>query len=59
MLIKGKVETVTADRVKTAHIERTLKDECTRQSKATLILKPTALQPTAKIHEPRTVVVDK
>ena len=59
VLIKGKVEMVTADRVKPAHIERTPKNEHTRQSKATAISKPTALQPMAKIHEPQMVVVDK
>ena len=55
VLIEGKVEMVTADRVKPAHIERTPKNEQTRQS--TAISKPTALQPTAKIHEPQTAVV--
>ena len=59
MLIEGKVETVTAVRVEPAHIERTPENEHTRQSKATTISKPTALQPTAKIQEPRMVVVDK
>ena len=34
VLIKGKVETVTAGRVKPAHIERTPEDEQTRQSTA-------------------------
>ena len=57
VLIKGKVETVTADRVKPGHIERTPENEQTRQS--TAISKPTALQPTAKIHEPQTAVVGK
>ena len=50
---------MTAVRVKPEHIERTPENEHTRQSKATTILKPTASQPTAKIHEPWTVVVDK
>ena len=59
VLIKSKVETLTADRVKPAHMERTPENERTRQPKATPTLKPMALQPTAKIHEPRTVVVDK
>ena len=59
VLIKGKVETVTADRVKPAHIERTPENEQTRQSTATAISKLTALQPTAKIHKPRTAVVGK
>ena len=40
MLIKGKVETVTADRVKPAHIERTPENEQTRQS--TVMSKTTA-----------------
>ena len=57
VLIEGKVEMVTADRVKPAHIERTPENEQTRQS--TAILKPTALQPTAQIHEPQTAVVGK
>ena len=35
VLIKGKVETVTADRVKLAHIERTPENGRTRQPKAT------------------------
>ena len=48
MLIKGKVETVTADRGKLAHIECTPENERTRQPKATPTLKPTASQPTAK-----------
>ena len=55
VLIKGKVETVTADRVKPAHIERTPKDEQTRQS--TAMSKTTAIQPRAKIHEPQKAVV--
>ena len=59
MLIKGKVGMVTADRIKPAHIERTPGNEHNRQPKAAPTLKPVALQPTAKIHEPRTVVVDK
>ena len=50
---------MTADRVKPAHIERTPENEQTRQSTATAISKPTALQPTAKIHEPRTALVGK
>ena len=49
MLIKGKVKTVTADRVKPAHTERTPKNERTRQPKATPTLKPMTSQPTAKI----------
>ena len=57
VLIKGKVETVTADRVKTVHIERMPENEQTRQ--CTAISKPTALRPTAKIHEPQTAVVGK
>ena len=42
VLIKGKVETVTADRVKPAHIERTPEDEQTRQS--TAMSKTTAIR---------------
>ena len=57
VLIKGKVETVTADRVKPAHIERTPEDEHTRQS--TAMSKTTAIQPMAKILEPQTAVVGK
>ena len=57
VLIKGKVETVTADRVKPAHIERTPEDEQTRQT--TAMSKTTPIRPTAKIHEPQTVVVGK
>ena len=49
VLIKGKVETLTADLVKPAHIERTPESERTRQPKATPTLKPTALQPTASL----------
>ena len=57
VLIKGKVKTVTADRVKPAHIERTPENKQTRKS--TAISKSTALQPMAKIHEPQTAVVGK
>ena len=57
MVIKGNVETVTADRVKPAHIERTPEDEQTRQSSA--MSKTTAIRPMAKIHEPQTSVVGK
>ena len=46
VLIKGKVETVTADRVKPAHIECTPEDEQTRQS--TAMSKTTAIRPMAK-----------
>ena len=49
--------TVTADRVKPAHIERTPEDEQTRQS--TAMSKNTAIRPMAKIHEPQTTVVGK
>ena len=59
VLIKGKVETVTADYVKPAHSEHTPENERTRQPTATPTLKPTASQPTAKIHEPRMAVVGK
>ena len=57
VLIKGKVETVTADRVKPAHIERTPEDEQTRQS--TAMSKTTAIRPMAKILEPQTAMVGK
>ena len=57
VIIKGKVETVTADRVKPAHIERTPEDEQTRQS--TAMSKTTAIRPMAKILEPQTAVVGK
>ena len=57
VLIKGKVETVTADSVKPAHIERTPEDEQTRQS--TAMSKTMAIQPMAKIHEPQMAVVGK
>ena len=46
VLIKGKVEKVTADCVKPAHIERTPEDEQTRQS--TAMSKTTTIQPMAK-----------
>ena len=59
VLIKGKVETVTADHAKPAHSERTPENERIRQPTATPTLKPTASQPTAKIHEPRMAVVGK
>ena len=55
VFIKGKVETVTADRVKPAHIDRTPENEQTRQ--LTAMSKFTAKQPTAKIHEPQTAMV--
>ena len=57
VLIKGKFETVTADRIKPAHIERTPEDEQTRQS--TAMSKTTTIRPTAKINEPQTAVVGK
>ena len=57
VLIKDKVETVTADRVKPAHIERTPEDEQTRQS--TVMSKTTAIRSIAKIHEPQTAVGGK
>ena len=57
VLIKGKVETVTADRVKPAHIECTPEDEQTRQS--TAMSKTTAIWPMVKIHLPQTAVVGK
>ena len=57
VLIISKVGTVTADRVKPAHIERTPEDEQTRQS--TAMSKTTAIQPIAIILEPQTAVVGK
>ena len=60
VLIKGKVETVTADRVKPAHIESTpahIEARLTGQS--TTMSKTTAIQPMAKILEPQTAVVGK
>ena len=57
VLIKGKVEMVTADRVKPAHIERTPENEKIRRS--TAMSKTTVKRPTAKIHEPQTAVVGK
>ena len=57
VMIKGKVETVTADRVKPVHIERKPENECTRQCRATTTSKPTVSKPTVKVREPRTAVV--
>ena len=54
--IKSKVETVTADRVKPAHIKRKPENDSTQQHKATTKSKPTASKPTAKTREPRTSV---
>ena len=51
------VETVTADRVKRAHIEHTSEDCQTRQS--TAMSKTTAIRPMAKIHEPQTAMIGK
>ena len=56
VLIKGKVETVTADRVKPAHIESTPEDEQTRVDNRPRCQK---LRPVAKIHEPQTALVGK
>ena len=47
VLIKSKVETVTADSVKPVHIERTPENERTRQLTAKSTLKPSASQTTA------------
>ena len=47
-MFKGKVETVTADRVKPAHIERKPENDYTKQHKATPTSKPTASKPPAK-----------
>ena len=57
VLIKGKVETGTADRVKPGHIERMAENEQPRQS--TVMSKTTAKRPTAKFHEPQTALVGK
>ena len=57
VMIKGKVEMVTADRVKVAHIEHKPENECTRQRRATPTSKLMASKPTAKVREPRTAVV--
>ena len=57
VLIKGKVETVPANRVKPAHTQRTPEDEQTRQ--LTAMSKTTAIRPMAKIHEPQTAEVGK
>ena len=56
IMMKGKVETVTAGRVKPAHIERKSENDSTQQNKVTPKSKPMALKPTAKTHEPRTAV---
>ena len=48
VMIKGKVETVTADRVKPAHIKRKPENDRTQQHKVTLKSKPMASKPTAK-----------
>ena len=57
VMIKGKVETVTADRVKPAHIKRKPENDSTHQHKAIPKSKPTASKPRAKTREPRTAVV--
>ena len=59
VLIKGMVERVTAQTVSNLRISSTAENEQTRQSTVTAISKPTALQPTTKIHEPRMAVVGK
>ena len=56
-MIKDKVETVTADRVKPANIEHKPANECTRQCRATPTSNPTASKPTAKVREPRMALV--
>ena len=47
VMISGKVETVTADRVKPAHIERKPENNSTQQNRVTQKSKPTASKPTA------------
>ena len=48
VMIKGKVEMVTADRAKPAHFERKRENDSIQQHKATPKSKPTASKPTAK-----------
>ena len=57
VMMKGKVETVTAEHVKRAHIERKPENDSTQQHKATLKSKPMASNPTAKTCMPRIAVV--
>ena len=57
VMIKGKVETVTADHVKPAHIKHKPENECTIQCRATPSSKPMASKPQAKFREPQTAVV--
>ena len=57
VLIKGEVETVTADHVKTAHIENKPENECISQCRATTTSKPKASKPTVKVSESRMAVV--
>ena len=57
VMIKGKVETVTADRVKPTHIKRKPENDYTKQYKATPTSKPTASKPPAKTSVPRTAAV--
>ena len=57
VMIKGKVEPVTADRVKPAHIERKPENDYTKSHKATPTSKPTASKLPAKTSVPRTAMV--
>ena len=57
VIIKGKVETMTADRVQPAHIECKPENNYTEQHRATPMSKPTASKPPAKISVPRTAVL--
>ena len=56
VMIKGKVEKVTADCVKPAHIERKPENDSTEKNRVTQKSKPMALKPTTKTHEPWTTV---
>ena len=57
IMMKSKVETVTAGRVKPAHIERKSENDSTQQNRVTPKSKPMASKPTAKTPEPRTALL--
>ena len=57
VMMKGKVETVTADCVKPAHIERKPENDSTQQHKVAPKSRPTASKPTAKTREPPTAIL--
>ena len=57
VMIKSKVETVTADRLKPAHIELKPENDYTKQHKATTTSKYMPLKPPAKTSVPRTAAV--